>query len=151
MSYTILVSFAAVSLLLVAALELLWRRQRTTGGLLFAPSVKEFTVWQNIVALYLPVVIVTIYGIVWTWIEITSKRLEPFFQLSKPGGASARETLTLDYPTDFIAWLPIKALRHRSLKRSISSNSVRLTCPIGTGLFSSLVSACSSLHGASRH
>lgn len=115
LGYAILGSFAATSLLLTVALELLWRRQVTSGGLFFASSVKDFTAWQNILALYLPIVLITIYGIVWTWIEITVKRLEPFFQLSKPDGAPARDTLTLDYPTDFMAWLPFKALRLRCL------------------------------------
>ncbi|KAL9093626.1 MAG: hypothetical protein Q9159_000155 [Coniocarpon cinnabarinum] len=41
------------------------------------------------------------------------KRVEPYFQLSKPGGGSGEETILLDYATDFIALVPFRALKRR--------------------------------------
>ncbi|KAI9748276.1 MAG: hypothetical protein M4579_007269, partial [Chaenotheca gracillima] len=40
-------------------------------------------------------------------------RLEPYFQLSRPGGAEASNSLLLHYPIDFIALVPIKAARRK--------------------------------------
>ncbi|PUU73919.1 hypothetical protein B9Z19DRAFT_1196591 [Tuber borchii] len=41
------------------------------------------------------------------------KRLEPYFQLSKPEGATASNSIFLHYPFDFIAFAPINAARKR--------------------------------------
>ncbi|KAL8978645.1 MAG: hypothetical protein Q9205_005820, partial [Flavoplaca limonia] len=44
---------------------------------------------------------------------LDTKRLEPYFQLSKPQGASAADSIHLHYPFDFVAIAPIKAFRRR--------------------------------------
>ncbi|KAL8689126.1 MAG: hypothetical protein Q9224_004717, partial [Gallowayella concinna] len=51
--------------------------------------------------------------ILWSWIDLDTKRLEPYFQLSKPGGAALANSLELQYPFDFVAYAPLKALRRR--------------------------------------
>ena len=42
------------------------------------------------------------------------KRLEPYFQLSEPAGASASDSILLHYPFDFLALVPITAARRKS-------------------------------------
>ncbi|KAI9779104.1 MAG: hypothetical protein M1835_004766 [Candelina submexicana] len=51
----------------------------------------------------------------WSWIDLDAKRLEPYFQLSKPEGASASDSILLHYPFDFIAFVPLKAARRRQV------------------------------------
>lgn len=59
------------------------------------------------------------------------KRLEPFYQLSKKTGATAGESLNMDYLT-FMSWLvPLRALRHKQYAVIYSS--------MGTLMASSLV------------
>lgn len=41
------------------------------------------------------------------------KRLEPYYQLSKPGGALARDSLLLNYPYSLVAGVPITAFRRK--------------------------------------
>jgi hypothetical protein len=46
-------------------------------------------------------------------VDLDAKRLEPWFQLSKPEGAVAEDSLLLHYPFEFLAFVPISALRKR--------------------------------------
>ena len=53
------------------------------------------------------------YGILWQMSDFEVKRLEPYYQLSRKTGATAGESLNMDYLT-FMSWLvPLRALRHR--------------------------------------
>ncbi|KAF1999692.1 hypothetical protein P154DRAFT_493448 [Amniculicola lignicola CBS 123094] len=71
-------------------------------------SVTEYFTWK-----YAPVFVFVIYGILWQISDYEVKRLEPFYQLSKNSGASAAESVNMDYLT-FLAWLvPIRAVRHK--------------------------------------
>ena len=60
---------------------------------------------------YLPQMIAVALGVGWGAVDLDVKRLEPYFQLSKPEGASARNSIFLHYPFDFIAFVPINAAR----------------------------------------
>lgn len=71
-------------------------------------SVAEYFTWK-----YAPVLFFVIYGIFWQITDFEVKRLEPFYQLSKKTGATAAESLNMDYLT-FMSWLvPLRALRHK--------------------------------------
>ncbi|KAF2267961.1 hypothetical protein CC78DRAFT_33059 [Lojkania enalia] len=62
---------------------------------------------------YSPVLLFVIYGILWQISDFEVKRLEPYYQLSKKSGATAAESLNMDYLT-FLSWLvPLRALRHK--------------------------------------
>lgn len=45
--------------------------------------------------------------------DLDTKRLEPYFQMSKPGGALFKESANLHYSFDFVALAPIEAFRRR--------------------------------------
>lgn len=62
---------------------------------------------------YFPTLISVLYGLLWTWIDHDIKRLEPYYQLSKPGGALARDSLLLNYPYSLVATVPITAFRRK--------------------------------------
>ena len=52
-------------------------------------------------------------SMLWSWVDLDAKRLEPYFQMSKVGGASAANSTSLHYPFDYVALAPIQALRRR--------------------------------------
>ncbi|KAF2133499.1 hypothetical protein P153DRAFT_157955 [Dothidotthia symphoricarpi CBS 119687] len=95
---------------------------KATGEL----SVLVFFTWK-----YAPIMSLVFYGILWQMTDFEVKRLEPFYQLSKKTGATAGESLNMDYLT-FMSWLvPLRALRHRQYAVIYSS--------LGTLIASSLV------------
>jgi hypothetical protein len=48
-----------------------------------------------------------------SWVDLDAKRLEPWFQLSKDTGADAKDSMLLQYPFDFLPFIPITALRRK--------------------------------------
>jgi hypothetical protein len=48
-----------------------------------------------------------------SWIDLDAKRLEPWFQLSKEGGEYSESSLLLQYPFDFLPFVPIAAFRRK--------------------------------------
>jgi hypothetical protein len=55
--------------------------------------------------------ITIIYAVLFSIMDFDIRRLEPFYQLSKPGGASAASSLNLDHLTMFQYFIPFKAFR----------------------------------------
>lgn len=83
------------------------------GGLKTFKNPKELSVTVYFTWKYAPVLFFVIYGIMWQVSDFEVKRLEPFYQLSKKTGATAGESLNMDYLT-FLQWLvPLRALRHK--------------------------------------
>lgn len=116
--YHILFCFAIFSLSLVAILEGLSHYStgagnENGGGLSFAVDINSLSMTASFFYLYLPTVIAVVYSMLWSWVDLDAKRLEPWFQLSKPEGALAEDSLLLHYPFEFLAFVPISALRKR--------------------------------------
>lgn len=89
-------------------------------------SLAVFFTWK-----YAPIIAFVFYGILWQMSDFEVKRLEPYYQLSRRTGATAGESLNMDYLT-FMSWLvPLRALRHRQYAVIWSS--------MGTLIASSLV------------
>lgn len=81
-------------------------------------SVTKFFIWK-----YAPIMTFVFYGILWQMTDFEVKRLEPYYQLSKKSGATAGESLNMDYLT-FMSWLvPLRALRHKQYAVIYSSLS----------------------------
>lgn len=97
------------SIILTVALQLLATKSERDGGILFAATVKNFSSGQSFVYIYLPVVITVLYGLVWTWIDLDARRLEPYYAMAESRGATAEKSLFLDYTSVFVAYIPIKA------------------------------------------
>ena len=96
------------------------KAEKDSGLLTFiAPSeipLMDFFFWK-----YAPTIILLSYGILWQITDFEIKRLEPYYQLSRPSGALAAESLNIDYLT-FISYLtPLKALRYRQWAVSVSA------------------------------
>ena len=116
--YHVLSSFIIICLSLVAVLEVLsyystGKDGENGGGLAFAARVDNLPTTASFFYLYFPTVLAVIYSMLWSWVDLDVKRLEPWFQLSKVDGATAKDSLLLHYPFEFLAFVPIKALRRR--------------------------------------
>jgi hypothetical protein len=48
-----------------------------------------------------------------SWVDLDAKRLEPWFQLSSDGGATAENSLILQYPFDFLPFILLTVLRRK--------------------------------------
>jgi hypothetical protein len=93
--------------------QLSMKRQSEGEGLAKFKNPKELSVLVYFTWKYAPVLFFVIYGIMWQATDFEVKRLEPFYQLSKKSGATAGESLNMDYLT-FMSWLvPLRALRHK--------------------------------------
>ncbi|KAE9985646.1 hypothetical protein BLS_006729 [Venturia inaequalis] len=80
-------------------------------GILTFERAAKLTLWQYFAWKYMPTVVLLSYGIMWQAVDYEVKRLEPYYQLSKRVGATARDSLNQDYLT-FTAYLvPFKAVR----------------------------------------
>ncbi|RVX73330.1 hypothetical protein B0A52_02972 [Exophiala mesophila] len=69
-------------------------------------STLDFFAWK-----YLPTMITIIYAVMFSIMDFDIRRLEPFYQLSQPGGAKAGASLNLDHLTMFQYFVPFKAFR----------------------------------------
>ncbi|KAJ4378138.1 hypothetical protein N0V83_000971 [Neocucurbitaria cava] len=93
------------------------------GGLVQFKKAGDLTMTQYFTWKYAPIVFFIFYGILWQMTDFEVKRLEPFYQLSKKTGATAGESLNMDYLT-FMSWLvPLRALRHKQYAVIYSSLS----------------------------
>ncbi|KHN99414.1 uncharacterized protein MAM_03112 [Metarhizium album ARSEF 1941] len=59
---------------------------------------------------FAPTLCAVIYGVLWQFVDFEVRRLEAFYQLSKPGGALAAESMNVDYVTSFSFMRPFRAL-----------------------------------------
>lgn len=61
--------------------------------------------WQ-----FFPVIFGVFHGSLWAVVESTVRRLEPFYQMSRPNGATVHRSLGVDYGSTSIFYVPIKGL-----------------------------------------
>jgi hypothetical protein len=101
------------------------------GGLMSFEKVGDLTVTKYFAWQYAPIIISVFYGVLWQMSDFEVKRLEPFYQLSKKTGATAGESLNMDYLTFLSFLVPLRALRHRQYAVIYSS--------LGTLVASSLI------------
>ncbi|GAB7330642.1 hypothetical protein MBLNU13_g02212t1 [Cladosporium sp. NU13] len=126
-----LFSVILVTLGLLALVQVLVIYDQRHDGILFATKISELGMGYIFLYRYFPTIISVSYGLVWHWIDVDTRRVEPYRQLSKPGGASGRDSLLLRYPTDLLAFVPLKALRRKHWSVVISSFALVL---VGMGL-----------------
>jgi hypothetical protein len=99
----------------------------------------ELISWRSY--LYFPTMLSVCYSMMWrqvcfhfqfyhykavltatSWVDLDVKRLEPWFQMSNPGGAAARDSLLLQYPFDFLPFIPVTALRRKYIQLYLGFN-----------------------------
>ncbi|GAB7347093.1 hypothetical protein MBLNU459_g3224t2 [Dothideomycetes sp. NU459] len=134
-----LLAVILASLGLIIFLQLALARSNRDSGILFASNVNDLALSSSFWYLYLPTIIALTLSFTWTWIDLDTKRLQPFLQLSKSGGARGDDSVLLHYPFDFVAFVPFKALRRRHWPVLSASVSVVLIfwglTPLQAGIF----------------
>lgn len=98
---------------LITISQILLVRSQTDGGVIIAATIDDFTLAQSFLYRYLPTIIALVFSIFWNWIDLQTKRIEPYYQLSKPDGAWGKDSLLISYPFDFLPFVPMSALRSR--------------------------------------
>ena len=96
---------------LIALIEYINKISIQEKALFFAERVEDFPMGVVFCYRYLPQMAVVALGVGWAAVDLDVKRLEPYFQLSKPEGAIACDSIFLHYPFDFIALVPVNAAR----------------------------------------
>ncbi|KAK2763095.1 hypothetical protein FQN54_009729 [Arachnomyces sp. PD_36] len=109
----ILISVAVFNALVITVLGILQWISNRDGGLYFAEKDDDIPAGVTFLHLYFPTIIAVAYSVVWSWIDLDVKRLEPWFQMSQSNGAEAQDSVLLHYPVDFIASVPINAARRK--------------------------------------
>ncbi|KAG9689524.1 hypothetical protein KCU95_g9615, partial [Aureobasidium melanogenum] len=124
---------------LIVILQWLLYTSQTAGGVIFAPSINDLPLSKTFGYLYAPTIIAVVYGLLWSWIDLDIKRMEPYYQLCSTGGALAEDSLLLQYPFDFVALVPFQAARrkHWSVFTGGLANIVVLwiLTPLQAGIF----------------
>ncbi|KAJ4167997.1 hypothetical protein NW754_011811 [Fusarium falciforme] len=113
LSTPILLAVIALTLLLAAAVETIAQRSAAQGGLALSPTLDDLPGYAKFSYLYVPTIIAVLYSIIWSWIDLDVKRMQPWFELSKPKGATAENSLFLDYQYEFVALVPFKAAKQK--------------------------------------
>jgi hypothetical protein len=109
-------SFAIVICwLFIAILQYHLIRSQRDGGVLFAPNINNLPLSRTFAYRYLLTVIAVIFSIYVVWIDNDARRYEPYRQMSKPGGALAKNSILLHYPFDFLPLVPFKSLKRRQV------------------------------------
>ena len=114
-----------ITVALIALIEYINKISIEEKALFFADEAGDFLVGVVFCYRYLPQMIVVALGVGWAAVDLDVKRLEPYFQLSKPEGATARNSIFLHYPFDFIAFVPVTAARKGCV---FSAYPLRLSC-----------------------
>lgn len=106
-------AMAAASLLIAGGIETLAQQSLKKGGLALSPSLDEVPSYAMFAYLYVPNIAAAAYSLVWNWIDLDVKRMQPWFELSKPEGATAENSLLLEYPAEFVAFVPLRAAKRK--------------------------------------
>ncbi|KAF6817267.1 hypothetical protein CSOJ01_02449, partial [Colletotrichum sojae] len=78
-------------------------KSQRNGGLALSASADSFSTFVRFCYLFLPTIVAVIYSLLWSWIDLDVKRIQPWLEMSRPAGATAESSIFLDYPYDFIA------------------------------------------------
>lgn len=113
MQAPVLLALTLASLLLAALLEILAQKSASEGALSIVPSADAIPGVVSFAYLYLPTIVAVLYSLAWNWVDLDVKRMQPWLALSRDEGATGRDSLFLDYPVDFVAFVPFKAARKR--------------------------------------
>ena len=113
-----------VSLCIIAGIEILAQRSTARGGLFLSQSLDDLPTYATFSYLYAPNIIAATYSLLWNWIDLDVKRMQPWFELSKSEGATGGSSLLLEYPSDFLPFVPLKALKRRHWHTFVSGSAI---------------------------
>lgn len=113
-----LVAFIIISVFLCVAIELILYGCSAVGAgdgchVFGALSTTEFSHWSGFAYNQLPTVISLALNMLWAIPHHDVLRLEPYFRMSAPEGATAAESIFLEYPYVFGPFLLYEAGKRR--------------------------------------
>lgn len=109
-----------VSAGLAAMQELLYQRYEKDGLLRFK-SPDDVGPMLYFAVKFGPTLAAVVFGVLWQFTDFEVRRLEAYYQLSKPGGALAAESINVDYVTCFTFFRPIRAIKCGHYAVAVSS------------------------------
>lgn len=98
--------------LLVVVGYLHWLNQKSSA-ILTASGGLSLDLGQLFQARYLPTILVVLYGLWVSIVDLEVKRLEPWYQLSSQADSTRYSPLTCTYDTSFVAWVVFNAIKAR--------------------------------------
>ncbi|KAK4038035.1 hypothetical protein C8A01DRAFT_48329 [Parachaetomium inaequale] len=120
LTWPYLLLLIVLSLALGACVEVLYQSSVQEPLVTFqAPS--EIPTANYFAIKFLPMIVAVSYGVLWQITNFEVMRLEPFYQLSKEGGALAAESINVDYIGQFNLFRPFRALHYRHYTVAVSS------------------------------
>lgn len=122
----VLCAVVVISLGLAAVLEFLAQKSQRQGGLALSSSEDDISESVNIAYLYMPTTVAVLYSLLWTWIDLDVRRMQPWLELSRAHGANAEQSLLLNYPFEFLAFVPFKAWKQRHWPVFITGSAMML-------------------------
>ncbi|OAA46062.1 hypothetical protein NOR_02815 [Metarhizium rileyi] len=114
-----------LSIALAVTLEVLLRKYKDDPLLQFQKPA-EVKAGLYFAVKFAPTLSAVVYGVLWQFIDFEVRRLEAFYQLSKPGGALATESINVDYVTSFNFLRPFRALKLGHYAVALSSIATTL-------------------------
>ena len=109
MQAPVLLSVIVLTLVLAGSIEFLAQKSQKQGGLSLSECSDCLPGIVTFGYLYAPTVISVLYSLLWSWIDLDIRRIQPWLELSRPEGAEASSSLLLDYPSTFLAFIPFSA------------------------------------------
>ncbi|GAO17116.1 hypothetical protein UVI_02026490 [Ustilaginoidea virens] len=125
MRWPYLVMMVCLSVALAAMQEFLFRKY-SSGPLLRFQKPSDVTAGLYFAVKFAPTLSAVVYGVLWQFIDFEVRRLEAYYQLSKPGGALAAESINVDYVTSFNFLRPFRALKLGHYAVALSSIATTL-------------------------
>lgn len=108
-----LVAFITLCIALCVGIQLVVINCKEDSCHIFEPSATELSAASYFVYNQLPTVLNLFLSLVWAVAHHDIMRLEPYFRMSAAGGASAADSLLLDYPYTFAPFVPFVAGKRR--------------------------------------
>lgn len=137
MRWPYLTMLILLSITLAGLTEALYRSSARTPLVSFNTP-QQIKPGMYFVIKFLPTIVAVIYGVMWQMTDLEVRRLEAYYQLSKEGGATAAETLNVDYITNLSFLRPVHAYRLRHYAVTISS----IASLLAVSAVPTLTSAC---------
>ncbi|KAL9060169.1 MAG: hypothetical protein Q9162_000783 [Coniocarpon cinnabarinum] len=88
---------------------------------------------------YFGEIVLVSYGVMFQATDFEVRRLEPYYQMSRPTGSKAAESLNMDYLTFWSYLIPFKAVKHRQWAVVCSSAATIMASAIMPVLYSAAV------------
>ena len=111
----VLIFVIVLTLVLAGVVEFLAQLSQRQGGLALSRDPDEISAAVSFGFRYAPTVVAVLYSLIWAWIDSDVRRMQPWFELSRPDGAAAETSLLLNYPSEFLAFIPFRAFKRRSV------------------------------------